>query len=151
MAVETVLVDTNILLTATTPARARHRDALEILNEWPNRGVRLCTCGQVLREYLVVATRRPEENGLGLKVRAALKNVAEMAGRMRFLDEDSEVAERLRELLHEVDCSGKRVHDANLVAIANRHGVATVITANVDDFDRFHAHLRTLELGADPL
>ncbi len=54
---EAVLVDTNVLLTATTPARALHTEALEVLNEWPAQGFALCVSGQVFREYLVVATR----------------------------------------------------------------------------------------------
>jgi len=60
-----VLLDTNVLLTATTPALALHEAALEILNAGSDRGA-LVTSGQVLREYLVVATRPVEVNGLGL-------------------------------------------------------------------------------------
>ncbi len=35
---DAVLIDTNVLLTATTPARALHGMALEVLNDWPARG-----------------------------------------------------------------------------------------------------------------
>ncbi|HXV63188.1 MAG TPA: PIN domain-containing protein [Vicinamibacteria bacterium] len=52
-----VLVDTNVLLSASTPARVEHGDALRILNQWPKEEFRLCTSGQILGEYLVVATR----------------------------------------------------------------------------------------------
>lgn len=148
MAVERILVDTNVLLTATTPARPRHQDALDVLNRWPNEGKRLCTCGQIMREYLVVATREPEHNGLGLAPSQALKNVDTMLDRMRFLDEDSEVAEQLRELIRQVDCRGKRIHDANLVAIATRHRVDRLVTSNVEDFQPFRTLLTTLELGS---
>ena len=40
------LVDTNVLLTATTPARALHGKALEVLNEWPARGQALLVSGR---------------------------------------------------------------------------------------------------------
>jgi predicted nucleic acid-binding protein len=53
---KTVLLDTKVLLSATTPSRRLHRAALRV-NEWPNRGFILVTSPQVLREYLVVATR----------------------------------------------------------------------------------------------
>ncbi len=84
---EAVLVDTNVLLTATTPARALHTEALEVLNEWPARGFVLCVSGQVFREYLVVATRPTEVNGLGLSVEDSLGNVAELRPRFRLRDE----------------------------------------------------------------
>lgn len=148
MAVERILVDTNVLLTATTPARARHQEAVEVLNLWPAQGKRLCTCGQILREYLVVATRKPENNGLGLDRIQALGNVAKMIDRMRVLDEDARVAKRLRELVEKVDCGGKKIHDANLVAVANRHRVSQLVTSNMEDFMPFREYLTTLELGS---
>lgn len=66
MADKSILVDTNVLLAATTPGRSLHSAALEVLNEWPNGGVSLLTSGQILREYLVVATRPASSNGLEL-------------------------------------------------------------------------------------
>lgn len=35
----TVLVDTNVLLSATVPGRSLHGAALTVLNEWPNQGL----------------------------------------------------------------------------------------------------------------
>jgi predicted nucleic acid-binding protein len=55
-----VLVDTNVLLSATAPLRPLHRAAIAVLNDWPNQGSILATTTQVLREYLVVATRPVE-------------------------------------------------------------------------------------------
>jgi predicted nucleic acid-binding protein len=62
---ERVMLDTNVLLAATNESRAEHRDALKVLNEWAAGHIDLCTSGQVLREYLSVATRSAEQNGLG--------------------------------------------------------------------------------------
>jgi predicted nucleic acid-binding protein len=78
-----ILVDTNVLLSATAPLRPLHRAALTVLNDWPNQGMVLATTSQVLREYLVVETRPAEVNGLGLGVDDALSNVAAFRGRMR--------------------------------------------------------------------
>jgi hypothetical protein len=36
-----VLVDTNVLLSATAPLRALHRAAWTVLNDWPSQGPRL--------------------------------------------------------------------------------------------------------------
>jgi len=142
-----VLLDTNVLLEATAPARDLHRAAVRVLDEWPNRGIRLCVSGQILREYLVVATRDPEHNGLGLSVTDALANVESFTERCRFLAESREVAQRLRELLRSVDCTGKQIHDANLVATCLAHGVPGLVTANTGDFERFEDRVEMSPLG----
>ena len=134
-----VLVDTNVLLTATTPSRTLHKRALKVLNQWPNR-VRLCTSGQILREYMVVATRPLLDNGLGLTRRDALANVDSFVERMLFLEEGWTVHQRLTTLLRTAECAGKQIHDANVVATALSHGVGGVLTENVDDF-RFYSEM----------
>ena len=111
-------VDTNVLLTATTPGRPFHEKALKVMNDWPNQGIVLCTSGQILREYSVVATRPAEVNGLGLSIQDVLANLAEISSRMRFLVESQSVANRLQGLMKEINCKGKQLHDANIVATA---------------------------------
>jgi predicted nucleic acid-binding protein len=111
-----VLVDTNVLLSATTPFRSLHHASLAVLNDWPNEGVPLAVSSQVLREYLAVATRPIEANGLGLDVGDALANVAAFHGRMRLLIENELVWDRLQYLIATYGCRGKQIHDANLVA-----------------------------------
>lgn len=142
-----ILLDTNVLLEATTPARELHRAALVVLNDWPNRGVRLCVSGQILREYLAVATRDPDHNGLGLRMTDALANVETFIERCRFLSETREVTDRLRSLLRSVPCTGKQVHDANLVATCLAHDVAGLVTANLADFQRFSSQVEVKVLG----
>ena len=57
--------------------------------------------------------------------------------RTTLLAEDAKVAERLLGLLADVDCGGKQIHDANVIATMLVHGIGTVVTMNVDDFARF--------------
>ena len=147
MSADRVVVDTNVLLAATAPSRGLHRQALSVLNDWPNRGVRLCLSGQILREYLVVATRPPAHNGLGLSVQDALANASALVDRVRLLNEDERVALRLRTLVGEAACSGARIHDANVVATALVHGVGSIVTANVTDFRPFRPQLAVLDLA----
>ncbi len=137
MAASAILLDTNVLLSATTPARSLHKPALRALNDWPNDGIDICTSGQLLREYLVVATRGLEINGLGLSIAEALANRDVLEARMRFLEETHAVALRLRQLMQSAACSGKQVHDANVVATALGHGVERILTENTEDFARF--------------
>lgn len=142
-----VLVDTNVLLSATAPRRALYPSALEVLNHWPNQGMILAVTGQVLREYLAVATRPVEANGLALSVDDALANVAVFRSRMRLLLESEPALDRLRALIATYQCLGKQIHDANLVATALTSGVTRLVTANVSDFTRFATEIEVIDLA----
>jgi predicted nucleic acid-binding protein len=139
-----VLLDTNILLTATDEARPAHPRALATLNEWPAAGTALYTSGQILREYLSVATRPVVDNGLGLAQDDAVTNVRAYRGRLRLVAENEKVADRLLTLVDEIDCTGKQLHDANVVATMLAHGVDTLVTLNAADFARYEEHIAVL-------
>lgn len=140
--VDRALLDTNILLAATDVARQEHEQAMAVINDWPLSGVVLYTSGQILREYLAVATRPAQHNGLGMTRPDAVENVRTLRDRLNLLVEDAKVSDRLLLLLEAIDCSGKRVHDANVVATMLVHGVHAVVTLNIDDFARFADHVR---------
>ena len=53
---EVVFVDTSVLLSATDESRSHHEEARRLIAESGTRGVHLAASGQILREYLVVAT-----------------------------------------------------------------------------------------------
>ncbi|MCL2781714.1 MAG: PIN domain-containing protein [Actinomycetia bacterium] len=129
-------LDTNVYLTATDPKRARHRSALFALEQWPSRGVRTYTSTQVLREYLVVATRPTTANGLGLSPDEALANVEEFEKATEVLPDTLKSWDKLRALLAESKLTGVRIHDANIAACALANGIDTVLTANSADFHR---------------
>ena len=140
-----VMIDTNVLLAATDESRTEHRRRLTILNDWPD-ATTLCTSGQILREYLAVATRPADRNGLGLDLSEALGNVRAIRERTTLLAEDDKVAERLLGLLADVEAGGKQVHDANVVATMLVHGIAVIVTMNLDDFARFGQYVDLLRL-----
>ncbi|MHB2016648.1 MAG: type II toxin-antitoxin system VapC family toxin [Candidatus Xenobia bacterium] len=144
--VSPVFLDTNVLLTATTPARRLHKQARLVLEQWPFRGIQLCLSGQILREYLVVATRSKEENGLGLALKDSLTNVEAFRRLCRLLEESRPVTETLLRLLSDVSCIGKYIHDANVVATATLHRVPRLVTENVPDFQRFRSRLAVVDL-----
>ena len=141
-----VMLDTNVLLAATDEGRAEHGDALTVLSDWPVGRTELCLSGQVVREYLAVATRPPSVNGLGLSLPDALGNVRAIRARSTLLAEDGAVADRLVGLLADVGCIGQQVHDANLVATMLVHGVSELVTMNLADFARFTRHVTLVQL-----
>ncbi len=140
-----IFVDTNVLLTATAPARRWHRQALYVLEKWPASGVDLVVSGQVIREYLVVATRAIDVNGLGLSVADARANVEQLVPRMTVLEESRAVLDRLLRLVRDRGLSGKRIHDVNIVATALAHGIAKLVTDNAKHF-RGHGQLTLVDL-----
>jgi len=143
-----VMIDTNVILSATDEGRAEHRQALQIFNDWVGRGTALYASGQVMREYLAVATRPADKNGLGLEQADALANVRAFRTRTSLLSEDSKVADCLLGLLDETRCAGKQVHDANVVATMLVHGIDSLITMNLGDFARFERHIRVIPLAS---
>ncbi len=144
---EPVFLDTNVLLSATAERRLNHARARLVLAEWPNRGVVLYTSGQILREYLAVATRPADANGLALQPAVAVGNVRALGDRLRLLPEDEPVARRLAELVERFGCAGRQVHDANLVATMLVHGVPRLLTQNAPDFARFGELIEVEDLG----
>ena len=140
------MLDTNVLLAATDEGRAQHDQALRIVNDWPGRGTTLYTSGQIMREYLAVATRPAEQNGLGMALADALANVRAFRARTSLLAEDGKVADRLLTLLDDIACGGKQIHDANVVATMLVHGIDTIVTINLADFTRFERQVRLVGL-----
>jgi predicted nucleic acid-binding protein len=140
------MLDTNVLLAATDEGRAEHKHALEVANDWPRQGTVLYVSGQILREYLAVATRPTQMNGLGMTQADAVANARAFRARARFLSEDDKVSDRLLNLLDEIACGGKQTHDANVVATMLVHGLEEIVTMNTGDFTRFGDHVRPIRL-----
>ena len=124
-----LLVDTNVLLEATDEGRTHHTDARTLVESGP----RLVLAAQVIREYLVVATRPVDANGLGLTSRQALENLREFRRDIRLLPEEKPVLPTFLDLVDRTGCTGKRIHDAHIVATAKVHGVDAIVSLNVGD------------------
>jgi predicted nucleic acid-binding protein len=134
---EVLFLDTSVLLTATDESRPQHAAAGRVLTSAVRAGVHLGLSGQILREYLVAATRPVERNGLGLLPEQALANVGEFRRRALVYAEDDAVSLRLGKLVREAGVRGKRIHDANVAATMLVHGISVLVTDNPDDFAPF--------------
>jgi predicted nucleic acid-binding protein len=140
-----VFLDTNILLTATDSSRKNHRPAKAVFTKALDSGVHLCAGGQIIREYLVVATRDTSLNGLGMSPEHALSNAEQFKKRMTILEEIEDVTENLMQLVRTHRLKGSRIHDANIAALMQTHNIRTLLTENINDFSRF-ASLETMTL-----
>ncbi|MFT4009102.1 MAG: PIN domain-containing protein [Nocardioidaceae bacterium] len=129
-----MVVDTNVLLAATDRSRAAHAAATAFLNDDERR---LALTPQVVREYLAVATRPVEANGLGLAGAGAVANVRQLLDDMDLLSEGAVTTGGLMDLIGDHAVAGKQVHDANVVAVALAHRASAIVTDNVRHFARF--------------
>jgi predicted nucleic acid-binding protein len=134
---EVLFLDTNILLGATDESRPHHLLASRLLAASGSFGRRCALSGQIIREYLVVATRSVEANGLGLSADDALANIEQLAERLEFCEETQAVSTRLRSLVRAHRWTGKKIHDANVVATMEAHGITRLVTENPDDFEAY--------------
>lgn len=141
------VLDTNVLVSSTAPQRKLHGVAQRVVRRASLEG-QTCVSGQILREYLVVATRPPASNGLGLVPTDAAANVAAFLSVMRCLDENGKVQERLAELVRTHECRGVAIHDANIVATALAHGVPAIVTENWADFRQFDGLVKVIPLDS---
>ncbi|TVR54425.1 MAG: PIN domain-containing protein [Puniceicoccaceae bacterium] len=132
-----VFVDTNVLLAATDTDRSKHADARAFFEAVLPGTWRAFASSQVLREYLVVATLPIESNGLGLPPADACQNVRAFQQLVQILPEGQESQDRLTALIRHHGLRGKRIHDANLVAVMDTHGLVQIKTYNGQDFSAF--------------
>ena len=146
---ETAFIDTNVLLCATDRSRPHHDEARSLLRVAREAGYSLALSGQIIREYLVVATRPVQANGLGMSAVESLHNVRIFTPRALLCAETETVSARLRSLIATHALSGKRIHDANVVATMVAHEIHWLITENRDDFAVF-GEIQTLGLADLP-
>ncbi len=131
---EPLFLDTNVFVSATDESRPFHTVACTLIARGRSVGLPGATSGQVIREYLVVATRPLAANGLGLSPADALGNIGKMTRHLQFCDESESVSLRLRSLVGAGDISGKGIHDANIVATLMEQGIELLVTENPEDF-----------------
>ena len=129
-----LLVDTNVLLEASDEGRPLHARALELFEYAPEDGLDLFIGTQVVREYLVVATRPIENNGLGMDVADAIGNIRAFEKRASMVAETLQAGRTFVEWATRYQMRGKRLHDLQILATAVMAGMDALVTANERDF-----------------
>lgn len=130
------LVDTNVLLEATDEGRRLHSRALGLFRSAPGDGVDLFLGTQIIREYLVVATRPVELNGLGMTTDRALDNIKRFQQRASLIAETLQAGELFLKWAEKYRIRGKRLHDLQILATASVAGMHALITANERDYPK---------------
>jgi len=149
MDAETVFIDTNILVYATDDKSPFHSKSLDMLNQLMTEGNECAISPQIVREYLVVFTRGISPDDAARS--AALHNIAKFLEAFTLLDENHETVYRLQTILENSAVGGKQIHDANIVAVMQAHGVKRLLTHNIDDFKKYAQWIEILKLDGAPL
>lgn len=132
-----VLADTNILLRRIHRSHPQHQKTRDAITRIVARGDVLCVTSQNLIECWTVCTRPTESNGLGLAPALAARVLSRIESAAVRLADNDEVYAAWRKLVASHGVSGKKSHDARLVAAMKVHGVKQILTFNVEDFQRF--------------
>jgi predicted nucleic acid-binding protein len=131
------LADTNILLRLPhriDPLNQLVRAALRILN---GRGEKIFYAPQNLVEFWRTCTRPVSANGFGLTILETNRRARLIERGCHLAPDGAAVHSEWRQLVVKYGVSGVQVHDARLVAVLRVHGIASILTLNVADFQRY--------------
>ena len=134
---ETIQLDTNIILRSSEPSHPTHEQAVKVVKSYLDRGGDLCLIPQNLIEFWNVATRPINRNGFGwtsAKTHMAITNLEFM---FTILSDSRWIFEEWKKLVFEYSVMGKQVHDARIVAAMNVHGITNILSFNGKDFKRY--------------
>jgi predicted nucleic acid-binding protein len=144
-AADPLFVDTNVLVYATVPAAPMHAAAATALAAEQAAGRELWISRQVLREYLAVLSR-PQTFSPPVAPAQLVKQVQAFQAWFRIADETTVVTTNLLNLVATVVLGGRQVHDANIIATMQAHGIGKLLTHNTADFARFGALITVVPL-----
>jgi len=132
-----VLVDTNILARAAQLAHPMSAGSSQATKELAKRGDELICIPQICYEFWVVATRPVQANGLGMDAQSVASELVRLQRTMTFLSDPPTLFKEWFTLVRQYAITGKRAHDARLVAAMQLHQITHILTLNPTDFQSF--------------
>jgi len=142
-AADPVFVDTNVLVYAAIPSSPFYAPAFAQLDALRHAGVALWLSRQIFREYLAVLSR-PQPFTPPLPATTLIGDIMRFQSQFGIAEDGPAVTSSLLALLASIPIGGKQVHDANIVATMQVHGLRRLLTHNTADFARF-GHLIQIE------
>jgi predicted nucleic acid-binding protein len=136
-----LFIDTNVLVYANVATAPFHNAALKALQEAHQAGRPLWISRQVLREFIAARTR-PQTFAQPSTPAVVIERVKYFESHFEIADDTPAVTDQLLRLLANHKLGGKQVHDANIVATMQAHGIPTLLTRNTKDFERFGETIR---------
>jgi len=138
-----IFVDTNVLIRLHVETAPEHNTIREVIKQLITDGYEIWVSRQVLREYSSVLTReQPYTKPIATPLVAAQIRLFEMS--YFIADENSQVTAALCNLMDTILIGGKQIHDANIVATMQVHGILRLPTLNPTDFNRFAKYITVI-------
>lgn len=140
-----VFVDSNILVYLTYPHLVWYGAARARWTELEDQRAIFWTSRQVIREFLAISTRP----GAIVPPPPPPFLTAIVSGweeQMTIVGDNRESTTILLALLKHPGAKGRQVHDANVVATMQAHGISYLLTHNVADFRRYEPGVTVLPL-----
>ena len=131
------LPDTNILVRLALNSDPQHPLVQDAIRKLRENQIDLCITPQSLRELWHVLTRISSANGAGLSTATSRSVIEELLKDFTLLDDSPIIFNEWLALVSENSISGAGCHDANHAASARVHGVDSVLTFDISDFNRF--------------
>ena len=144
-----VFVDTNVLVYANVATSPLYSPAQAALRSLVAAGTELWLSRQILREYLATLSR-PQTFSAPIAANVLTGDVLRFQAQYRIAEDGPTVTANLLTLLGTIPLGGKQVHDANIVATMQAHGVSRLLTHNTTDFARFASLIRVEPLVPTP-
>ena len=134
-----VFIDTNVLLNAAFAQREKHQECQQEIEAQVSQDAELWISGQVIREFLRVATKMKSE-GKELSFGEIHYHLSRYLTLCLIADETPEVRETLLRLWNELEIRGIAIHDANIVASMITAGIPTLLSMD-KGFKRYTEHI----------
>ena len=143
--VDSVFLDTNVLVYANVMESPLHQLALKAIQSYYDIGTELWISRQVLREYIAVLTR-PQIFTKPVSVSVVADRIRFFQTHFQVAEENPQVTEALLMLIERFNVGGNQVHDANIIATMQVYGIRNLITHNISDFKRFSSIINILTM-----
>ncbi len=134
-----VFIDTNVLLNAAFAQREKHQECQQEIEAQVSQDAELWISGQVIREFLRVATKM-ESEGKELSFGEIHYHLSRYLALCHVVDETMAVRVNLLRLWSGLDIRSKAIHDANIVATMLAAEIPTLLSLD-KGFRRYTDHI----------
>ncbi len=134
-----ILIDTNILIYAIDADSRFHNSSLKLLFD-PT--LKLFTTSKNLSEFLVVLTRNKE---IELSTTECFELLNSLLTDINILYPNPTTFRIFQNLISKYNPRGLWIHDVEIASIGLAHGISTIATNNIADFNRI-AEIEVIEM-----
>jgi predicted nucleic acid-binding protein len=140
-----LFLDTNILVYSLSPLSIFYLAVVKTLDRLGKAGAIFYIAPQTIYEFWVVATRPVVNGGLGYSPSVTRRAIRYFIEKYNLLDDNFATMDDALDLAEAEGVTGRRIHDARLVAVMRAHGIRNVLSfdSDMDGFSGIQRHVPT--------